>query len=654
MKMKKAIFLVPIVLAAFSQPSFAGSPVVWDAACASGILNLFTNSCIANGAGGVSAVTGTAPIVSSGGATPAISIPVATTSANGYLASTDWNTFNNKFLLPSLTAGSVLFSNGSTIVQNNADFFWDNTNFRLGINNATPLSDLEVTESGTNTVRGIVDGQYSSSVNGAKLDMRKARGTRASPSVITSGDNLGVISAEGYDGTNYLQDASIIFSTEGTIAATQVPTIIRFSTATNAAPSVVTEAMRIDSSQRVGVGTTSLTSLFNVGSTDQFQVNSTGAIASATGITSSGTINFSGLTASSPVFTDASKNLTNAGTVPVVDGGTGTSTAFTQGSVVFAGASGVYSQDNTKLFWNDTSDWLGINDSAPANRINVNTPATADSLAQVLIGTASATNKALVLQSSPSQSANLEEWQGSTGAINALVGPTGFATFNGVSVLAPQKFSLGTSGLGTTAEDGLLFSTGSQATSGVPVQYATQLHLGGTAWNTGSSASNTTDWTILSVPVSGNPVTGSFTFNSQVNAGGYTSQMTLKSGAQGVVFTGPVSTTHIIGTTTTPTIAAGAGAGGSPVVSVTGTDLAGNISVLSGTVPTASSVIATVTFNKTYGSAPFCVITPTTTNTALAVTSDYVTTTTTTLVLNATSVALSSATQFNWNYICSQ
>lgn len=38
------------------------------------------------------------------------------------------------------------------------------------------------------------------------------------------------------------------------------------------------------------------------------------------------------------------------GTLPVGNGGTGTATAFTTGSVVFAGASGVYSQNNTKFF----------------------------------------------------------------------------------------------------------------------------------------------------------------------------------------------------------------------------------------------------------------------------------------------------------------
>lgn len=37
-------------------------------------------------------------------------------------------------------------------------------------------------------------------------------------------------------------------------------------------------------------------------------------------------------------------------------GGTGTSTSFTQGSLVFAGGSGVYSQNNTDLFWDNTSN----------------------------------------------------------------------------------------------------------------------------------------------------------------------------------------------------------------------------------------------------------------------------------------------------------
>lgn len=61
--------------------------------------------------GTVTSVTGTAPIVSSGGATPAISMAVANTSTNGYLSSTDWNTFSNKIggNFTYLASGSITF-----------------------------------------------------------------------------------------------------------------------------------------------------------------------------------------------------------------------------------------------------------------------------------------------------------------------------------------------------------------------------------------------------------------------------------------------------------------------------------------------------------------------------------------------------------------
>jgi hypothetical protein len=102
--------------------------------------NTFNNK----GSGSVTSVTGTAPVVSSGGTTPAISMAAATTSVNGYLTSTDWNTFNGKFTLPSLTSGSVLFSNGSTIAQDNANFFWDDVNNRLGIGTSAPTEILHI------------------------------------------------------------------------------------------------------------------------------------------------------------------------------------------------------------------------------------------------------------------------------------------------------------------------------------------------------------------------------------------------------------------------------------------------------------------------------------------------------------------------------
>jgi hypothetical protein len=66
--------------------------------------------------GTVTSVSGTAPIASSGGNTPAISISQATTSTDGYLSSTDWNTFNGKATFPSQTgnSGKFLQTNGTS------------------------------------------------------------------------------------------------------------------------------------------------------------------------------------------------------------------------------------------------------------------------------------------------------------------------------------------------------------------------------------------------------------------------------------------------------------------------------------------------------------------------------------------------------------
>lgn len=68
----------------------------------------------------------------------------------------------------------------------------------------------------------------------------------------------------------------------------------------------------------------------------------------------------------------AQVDLTNGvtGILPVANGGTATG-AFTAGSVVFAGASGVYTQDNTNFFWDDSNNRLGIGTATPQTGLNV-------------------------------------------------------------------------------------------------------------------------------------------------------------------------------------------------------------------------------------------------------------------------------------------
>jgi len=91
---------------------------------------------------GVTSVTGTAPVVSSGGATPAISMAAATTSVNGYLTSTDWTTFNNK----SNTNGTVTSVAALTLGTTGTDL-----SSTVATGTTTPVITLQVpTASATN------------------------------------------------------------------------------------------------------------------------------------------------------------------------------------------------------------------------------------------------------------------------------------------------------------------------------------------------------------------------------------------------------------------------------------------------------------------------------------------------------------------------
>jgi hypothetical protein len=60
-----------------------------------------------------------------------------------------------------------------------------------------------------------------------------------------------------------------------------------------------------------------------------------------------------------------------SGTLPVANGGTNTSTAFTAGSVIFAGSGGTYTQDNSGLFWDNTNKRLGVNDNTPGGILEI-------------------------------------------------------------------------------------------------------------------------------------------------------------------------------------------------------------------------------------------------------------------------------------------
>lgn len=129
----------------------------------------------------------------------------------------------------------------------------------VGIGTTNPPTELTVVSTNSADPRGIMSAQYSADAIAPRIHYRKARGTEAAPTVITSGDMLGRLRFSGHSGTGFIQAASIDVLTGGSISTGNIPTHIAFSTSPNTSNAPVAERMRIDPSGNVGIGTTNPT-----------------------------------------------------------------------------------------------------------------------------------------------------------------------------------------------------------------------------------------------------------------------------------------------------------------------------------------------------------------------------------------------------------
>ena len=207
------------------------------------------------------------------------------------------------------TTGSVVFAGASgKYTQDNANFFWDDTNNRLGIGTASPSTPLNVvantsvdavriTQTGAgnalvvedsanpdsspfvidaagNVIQGYTanitsnafqannsnpfsGSRWNAAATGPTITIGKSRsatiGTRA---LVSSGDALGTITFAGDDGTNFIQAAAVSSAVDGTPGTNDMPGRLTFLTTADGA-STSTERMRIDSAGNVGIGTSS-------------------------------------------------------------------------------------------------------------------------------------------------------------------------------------------------------------------------------------------------------------------------------------------------------------------------------------------------------------------------------------------------------------
>lgn len=200
------------------------------------------------------------------------------------------------------TLGSVVFAGASGVyAQDNANFFWDDTNNRLGLGTASPGWPLTVNASAVGNV-----------------ELAKYRNTAA----INVGQFADVLMAIGADQTFGTRLRS------GALGVNHNGFQIYLGNGDSA-----TEQLLMQFSNLAGVMSIQINATITVGTW-------------------------------------------NGSVVGVTYGGTGTATNFTTGSVVFAGASGVYTQDNVGLFFNPTSNFLGIGTATPHSEVQLSNAVT--------------------------------------------------------------------------------------------------------------------------------------------------------------------------------------------------------------------------------------------------------------------------------------
>ena len=127
----------------------------------------------------------------------------------------------------------------------------------------------------------VVHTRDSATTFGGSTSFIHQRGTIASPSVVNSGDTIGMIQSTAYDGTAYLDGARILFQVDGTPGDDDMPTRIVFQTTADGTAGTLGEVMRLRNDSDViccsitGSATTNTTTVLDLVKPDESASSST-------------------------------------------------------------------------------------------------------------------------------------------------------------------------------------------------------------------------------------------------------------------------------------------------------------------------------------------------------------------------------------------
>lgn len=353
------------------------------------------------------------------------------------------------------------------------------------------------------------------------------------------------------------------------------------------------------------------------------------------------------------------------GTVPVANGGTNNSSAYTAGSVIFSNGTSL-TQDNSQLFWNDTNHYLGIGTTAPDSPITVNAGTTvlpappSGTFPAIHLGGATGVGAYALVDSFGNTSQMLfRRADTSAAAPSAVQSGDQIANivFSGYGATSYQ--ANGAAKIVAAASENFTDATGAgnlefyTRPTGTVAMATERMRIA----ETGNVGINTTT-PVNKLDVSGGVAIGAYagtnaaTTNGLIVSGRIGAGITNPIQAVDTGSTGQVRTGGLVGASATPTVTYGAGAGTGPTtVALVGSALAGYIQFTTGTGTTANSNVITFTLPITYPNYAFGNFQPANNNAAAAYINITSSSTPNTVTLNTAGSALAASTTYAFNYL---
>jgi hypothetical protein len=523
--------------------TITGSPIT-----TAGTINIGfagTTAQYVNGAGGlttfpslagyVTSVTATAPLVSSGGTTPDLSIPAASASVDGYLDNADWTTFNNKQNAITLTTtgtsgvstlvGSTLnIPNYSTDLSGYVPYTGATANVNLGTFNLTADVITGATGSfasngGSNTFA--INHSSGSGIalnitkggNGEGLYINKTSGSGNAATIIGTLNATTLVKSGGTSSQFLKADGSVDASAYITLTSLSGGAGISYNNTTGVIASTITQYTDALARASISLTTTgtsgaatynNTTGVFNIPQyTDQYVGTVTSVAALTLGTTG----------------TDLSSTVANGTTTPVITLNVPTASATNRGAL-------------------SSTDWNTFNNKASTAALANYLPLAGGTLTgQTLVSYAMGADNGFIIQhsnltqgisigfntikaSGTTANQNIEFYSKGTGIINLVSNTQVNGTF---SALSTSSFggNLTATGIGTFWDGIKGFTIGPYPSAGgYGALYVTTITATSNNYTLAASSSET----VLSVPTSGTIVLGiNATAKLKINANGFIS-----------------------------------------------------------------------------------------------------------------------------------